>query len=67
MVEDCRGQEIGTYFMKRLVNQLIAENEKTFQIAVESANITAKSLYEKLGFKEQTQVFYAKKLTDFTR
>lgn len=53
--------------MKRLVNQLIAENEKTFQIAVESANITAKSLYEKLGFKEQTQVFYAKKLTDFTR
>lgn len=67
VVEDCRGQGIGTYFMKRLVNQLIAENEKAFQIAVESANIAAKSLYEKLGFKEQTQVFYAKKLTDFTR
>ncbi|WP_371129359.1 GNAT family N-acetyltransferase [Streptococcus gallolyticus] len=61
VVEDCRGQGIGTYFMKRLVNQLIAENEKAFQIAVESANIAAKSLYEKLGFKEQTQVFYVKK------
>lgn len=46
MVEDCRGQGIGTYFMKRLVNQLIAENEKAFQIAVESANIAAKHLYE---------------------
>lgn len=52
VVEYCRGQEISTYFMKRLVNQLIAENEKIFQIAVESANIAAKSLYEKLGFKE---------------
>ena len=55
-----RGQGIGTYFMKVLVNALVAENEKSFQIAVESENLAAKRLYEKLGFEEQTQVVYAK-------
>ncbi len=61
VVEAYRGQGIGTYFMKALINQLITENEKAFQIAVESDNLAAKRLYEKLGFKEQTQVFYVKK------
>ena len=60
VAEGYRGQGIGTYFMKVLVNSLLAENEKAFQIAVESDNLAAKRLYEKLGFEEQTQVVYAK-------
>lgn len=36
------------------------KNEKSFQIAVESENLAAKRLYEKLGFEEQTLVVYAK-------
>lgn len=60
VAESYRGQGIGTYFMKVLVNALVAENEKSFQIAVESENLAAKRLYEKLGFEEQTQVVYAK-------
>lgn len=32
--------------MKVLVNDLLAENDKAFQIAVESDNLAAKRLYE---------------------
>ena len=52
--EGYRGQGIGTYFMKVLVNDLLAENDKAFQIAVESDNLAAKRLYENLGFEERT-------------
>lgn len=58
--EAYRSQGIGTYFMKQLINDLILENEKAFQIAVDSQNRGAKRLYGKLGFTEQTQVAYAK-------
>ena len=66
VAEGYRGQGIGTYFMKVLVNSLLAENEKAFQIAVESDNLAAKRLYESLGFEEQTQVVYAK-VTDASK
>ena len=45
-------------FSKSLVNQLIEQNDKKFQIAVEDSNVGAKRLYEKIGFVKQTQVVY---------
>ena len=53
-----RGKGYGSYLAKSLVNQLIEQNDKEFQIAVEDSNVGAKSLYEKIGFVKQTQVVY---------
>ena len=53
-----RGQGYGSYLAKSLVNQLIEQNDKKFQIAVEDSNVGAKRLYEKIGFVKQTQVVY---------
>lgn len=55
-----RGKGYGSYLAKSLVNQLIAQNDKAFQIAVEDSNVGAKHLYEKIGFVKQTQVIYLK-------
>ena len=53
-----RGQGYGSYLAKFLVNKLIEQNDKEFQIAVEDSNAGAKRLYEKIGFVKQTQVVY---------
>ena len=53
-----RGKGYGSYLAKSLVNQLVEQNEKEFQIAVEDSNVGAKRLYEKIGFVKQTQVVY---------
>ena len=53
-----RGKGYGSYLAKSLVNQLIEQNDKSFQIAVEDSNVGAKRLYEKIGFVKQTQVVY---------
>ncbi|MBC8776838.1 GNAT family N-acetyltransferase [Streptococcus sp. IMAU 99161] len=53
-----RGKGYGSYLAKFLVNQLIEQNDKEFQIAVEDSNVGAKRLYEKIGFVKQTQVVY---------
>ena len=53
-----RGKGYGSYLAKSLVNQLIEQNDKEFQIAVEDSNVGAKHLYEKIGFVKQTQVVY---------
>ena len=53
-----RGQGYGSYLAKSLINQLIEQNDKAFQIAVEDSNVGAKRLYEKIGFIKQTQVVY---------
>ena len=58
IAEVYRGQGYGSYLAKSLINQLIEQNEKEFQIAVEDDNVCAKRLYEKLGFVTQTQVVY---------
>ena len=58
VVEAYRGKGYGSYLAKSVVNQLIAQNDKSFQIAVEDDNIGAKRLYEKIGFVKQTQVVY---------
>ena len=55
-----RGKDYGSYLAKSLVNQLIEQNDKEFQIAVEDSNVGAKRLYEKIGFVKQTQVVYLK-------
>ena len=55
-----RGKGYGSYLAKSLVNQLIKQNDKEFQIAVEDSNVGAKRLYEKIGFVKQTQVVYLK-------
>ena len=55
-----RGKGYGSYLAKSLVNQLIEQNDKAFQIAVEDSNVGAKRLYEKIGFVKQTQVVYMK-------
>lgn len=55
-----RGKGYGSYLAKFLVNQLIEQNDKVFQIAVEDSNVGAKRLYEKIGFVKQTQVIYLK-------
>ena len=55
-----RGQGYGSYLAKFLVNKLIEQNDKEFQIAVEDSNVGAKRLYEKIGFVKQTQVVYLK-------
>ena len=60
IAEVYRGQGYGSYLAKSLVNQLIAQNDKAFQIAVEDSNVGAKRLYEKIGFVTQTQVVYLK-------
>ncbi len=53
-----RGQGYGSYLAKSLVNKLIEQNDKEFQIAVEDSNVGAKRLYKKIGFVKQTQVVY---------
>lgn len=53
-----RGKGYGSYLAKSLVNQLIEQNDKEFQIAVEDSNVGAKRLYEKICFVKQTQVVY---------
>ena len=53
-----RGKGYGSYLAKSLVNQLIEQNDKEFQIAVEDSNVGAKRLYEKIGFIKQTQAVY---------
>lgn len=58
IAEHERGKGYGSYLAKSLVNQLIEQNDKSFQIAVEDSNVGAKRLYEKLGFVKQTQVVY---------
>ena len=55
-----RGKGYGSYLAKSLVNKLIDQNDKAFQIAVEDSNVGAKRLYEKIGFVKQTQVVYLK-------
>lgn len=60
VAEAYRGQGHGSYLAKSIVNQLIAQNDKSFQIAVEDDNVGAKHLYEKIGFVKQTQVVYLK-------
>lgn len=60
IAEVYRGQGYGRYLAKSLVNQLIEQNDKAFQIAVEDSNVGAKRLYEKIGFVKQTQVVYLK-------
>jgi len=55
-----RGKGYGSYLAKSLVNQLMEQNDKEFQIAVEDSNVGAKRLYEKLGFVTQTQAVYLK-------
>lgn len=60
VVEDYRGKGYGSYLAKSLINQLIEQNDKAFQIAVEDSNLGAKRLYEKIGFVKQTQVVYLK-------
>ena len=55
-----RGKGYGSYLAKSLVNQLIDQNDKAFQIAVEDSNVGAKRLYEKIAFVKQTQVVYLK-------
>lgn len=62
VVEAYRGKGYGSYLAKSVVNQLIAQNDKSFQIAVEDDNIGAKRLYEKIGFVKQTQVVYLKQI-----
>lgn len=53
-----RGKGYGSYLVKAIVNRLIEQNDKKFQIAVEDDNLGAKHLYEKIGFVKQTQVVY---------
>ena len=53
-----RGKGYGSYLAKSIVNQLMEQNDKEFQIAVEDSNVGAKQLYEKIGFVKQTQVVY---------
>ena len=60
IAEHERGKGYGSYLAKSLVNQLIEQNDKSFQIAVEDSNVGAKRLYEKIGFIKQTQVVYLK-------
>ena len=60
IAEADRGKGYGSYLAKSLVNKLIDQNDKAFQIAVEDSNVGAKRLYEKIGFIKQTQVVYLK-------
>ena len=60
VAEAYRGKGYGSYLAKSVVNQLIVQNAKSFQIAVEDSNIGAKRLYENIGFVKQTQVVYLK-------
>ena len=60
IAEHERGKGYGSYLAKSLVNQLIEQNDKSFQIAVEDSNVGAKRLYEKIGFIKQTQAVYLK-------
>ena len=60
IAEAYRGQGYGSYLVKSVVNQLIAQNDEAFQIVVEDSNIGAKRLYENIGFVKQTQGVYLK-------
>lgn len=53
-----RGQGLGSYLVSYLINDLLHQNTKAFQIAVDHDNHGARRLYEKLGFTYQTEVLY---------
>lgn len=53
-----QGKGYGTYLVQSVVNALIEQTDKAFQIAVEDDNVGARRLYEKIGFAEQTQIIY---------
>lgn len=44
--------------LSKTIKEFEKENNKDFQIAVDSKNIKAKNLYEKLGFNVDTKVLY---------
>ncbi len=57
--ETMRGKGIGTYLVKWLVNDRIENGDKrAFQLAVDQDNTIAKTLYEKLGFVQLTEIVY---------
>ncbi|HEM6116426.1 TPA: GNAT family N-acetyltransferase [Streptococcus suis] len=56
--KDYQNQGIGRYLTSFIINDRIAKDHKSFQIAVESDNLIAKNLYEKLGFVSQSEVTY---------
>lgn len=56
--KDYQNQGIGRYLTSSIINDRIAKDHKSFQIAVESDNLVAKNLYEKLGFVSQSEVIY---------
>lgn len=58
VLEEVRGQGLGSYLVKILINDLLDRNDKAFQIAVDDDNVGARRLYEKLGFVKQTEVVY---------
>lgn len=55
-----QGQGLGTYFMQALINHLTEQLAWGFQLVVEDENLKARKFYEKLGFKERTEVLYLK-------
>lgn len=61
VAEPYRGQGLGTHLVKRLMDELLALNDKPFQIAVESTNPAAHRLYERIGFVVETEVIYLEK------
>ena len=60
VAEGYRGQGIGTYLVKFLINDRILQDTRLFQIVVEADNPQARRLYERLGFVEQTEVLSVK-------
>ena len=60
VAEGYRGQGIGTYLVKSLINDRILQDTRPFQIVVEADNPQARRLYERLGFAEQREVLSVK-------
>ena len=58
VLKDYRGQGFGSALAAHIINKLIETNQKAFQIAVDTDNIGARKLYERLGFTYQTEVLY---------
>ena len=49
--EDFKNQGMATFLLKKSINALLAQGHRELQLVVTSSNVSARHLYEKIGFR----------------
>ncbi|WP_071130423.1 GNAT family N-acetyltransferase [Enterococcus timonensis] len=61
IAENWQNQGLGTYLLEKTCQNLTRENKRIIKIGVESNNLQALHLYQKVGFIIETEVIYLSK------